>query len=144
MGRGGTRVTTVGARRNALCTLYDLYSNMEYGSPFTKPPIKEAVIPGGWVPLHNRSPFILSATEFALEYLVKNLNYTIPADIKLKLFTAGAQIVSGINIYLEFRIEGFVLFDVQILVNQPVKVNHESGSPELTVDKIYVTNRRYL
>lgn len=112
---------------------------MEYGSPFNKPNIKSTTIPGGWTPLNNKSKFIISGVEYTLEYLVKTLNYQLPANVKLQLFTSAAQIVSGVNIYLEFRIDD--LLDVQVIVNESVHFSHDNES-HLSIDRVYVTNKK--
>lgn len=110
---------------------------MEYGSPFKKPPIHTDPFPGSWTPLHDKSPFILVGAESILDHITTNFNYKLPPQLKLELFTAGAQIVSGINIYLELNVDKLY---VQALIYDPAPTKglHEH---KLKIKDIYVTEK---
>lgn len=119
---------------------------MEYGSQFDKPPINTHVYPGSWSPLHNNSSFIIESLEFLLDYIKNTLHYQLQDTVNINLFTSGAQIVSGINIYLEFRIIGSQTIDVQALINDPsvIKNKHDKieSDRKPNIDKIYITDKK--
>lgn len=111
----------------------------EYGKPFPKPKIASSAIPGAWNYLKGTSSFVNKSTEFTLNHLKNKLHYKLPSDVPITLFTAGAQIVSGINVYLEFRINSNTPFDVQVMLHDPsfiAKSNHEPS-----IDKLYVSSK---
>lgn len=115
----------------------------DYGVPFTKPPISPNVYPGSWSPLNDKSPLIVSAIEFTLEYLNKTLNYKMPDNLQVQLFTAGTQVVSGLNIYLELRIKGEETWDVQTILHDPAVIRIHNGAPSKAgIHKIYATTKR--
>ena len=118
---------------------------MEYGSPFNKPNITLHVYPGSWSRLQDNSPFIIESIEFILDYIKTSLNFSIPDNIKLNVFNVGAQIVNGINIYIEFRIIGPQNLDIQAIVNrQAIRIHNKDISENngYTIHKIYITSKK--
>lgn len=111
---------------------------MEIGKPIKRPPISKNLTPGGWTALHDKSPFIISATEFTLDHMSSSLGINIPSDVKIHLFAAGGQIVSGINTYLEFRILGDSPRDVQVLVYDAAFTKGHDHTME--IQGLYVTS----
>lgn len=116
---------------------------MEYGKPFSKPPISKTIIPGGWTQLQKDSPYIPLATGFILDHIHKVMQIRLPNELRVKLAAAGGQIVSGIDTYLEFIIPaspGVKESYVRALVYDPVVKNgkHEHS---MEVKNIFITSR---
>jgi hypothetical protein len=133
-----------GARGPHAETLYktksELMSSMaDYGQPFTKPKIASNAIPGAWNYLKGTSSFVNRSAEFTLNHLRNKLHYKLPPNVDVTLFTAGTQIVSGINVYLEFRVNSDIPLDVQVMLHDPsfiAKTGHEPS-----IDKLYVSSK---
>lgn len=112
----------------------------DYGKPFPKPKIASTAIPGAWNYLKGTSSFVSKSTEFTLNHLRNKLHYKLPQNVGITLFTAGAQIVSGINVYLEFRTIGDEPLDIQVMLHDPsfiAKTGHEPS-----IDKLYVSSKQ--
>lgn len=115
----------------------------DYGQHFERPPIHKSLIPGGWTHLWSDSPFIISAVEHTLQYISHELHYHLSPTVNVTLFKTGAQIVAGINIYLEFRLSlGQLSYDVQAELNEPAVGNDKSRFVEMNVQRIFVTSKK--
>jgi hypothetical protein len=105
--------------------------SINIGTQFQRPSISKQLKPGGWYPLANNSPFLLHATEAALNNIkLSGLNYT---NLTIKIITAATQVTNGVNVYLEFQINRSVPLYVQAIVYTPV------SSPQVKLSNLYVT-----
>jgi hypothetical protein len=75
---------------------------------------------GGWSPLKGNSPFITKSIECTIDYLASRTSIEIPDDVKVSLIASAAQIVSGINVYLELSIEAVRKYYVRSIIYTPV------------------------
>ena|SRR5437016_2100672 len=111
----------------------------DYGKPFDKPKISPNAYPGAWTYLKGTSSFVARSAEFTLNHMKNSLKYKLVPNMDITLFTAGAQIVSGVNIYLEFRIGIETPLDVQVMLHDPSFIAKENRKP--SIEKIYVSSK---
>lgn len=117
--------------------------NSYFGKIFDRPPISQNAIPGAWVKLHPKSTFIIKGMQKTLIYIKENLYSDLLDDIYIDLFSTGVQVVSGVNIYIEFRIYNSFnerLFDGKVLLHEGLKIRNGYDSGEDTkIVNIYMT-----
>ncbi len=102
-----------------------------YGNQFRPPHINKNIIPGGWTPVSTDSPFVVSSIEFMLSYISEQFKITIPSDFVVHINNCAAQVVNGINVYLNITLDGI---KVQCIVHHPIT----SLNSNLTINEIYI------
>lgn len=114
-----------------------------YGRRFHKPRLSHEVYPGSWTYLKGSSPFTTDAITYVINYLRHTLKIIIDDNPQVTIFTVGTQIVSGINIYVEFRIHSNPSLDVQALIHEPSLIAPSSNvKRNPIIEHIYATNNK--
>lgn len=111
-----------------------------HGAKFKAPKISSNAYPGGWTFLKGDSHFVAAATAMVLDHMTQDLHYPVPSPSSITIHKAGSQIVSGIKVYLEMRLNQPSM-DVQALIYHPSFMLHEQSS-EAKVEKIFISPRR--
>lgn len=112
----------------------------DHGTKFRPPKISTNSYPGGWTFLKGDSHFVASAASMVLNHMSEDLHYPVQSPSSIIVHKAGSQIVSGIKVYLEMRINQPEMY-VQALIYHPSFMLHEKSS-EAKVEKIYISSKR--
>jgi hypothetical protein len=105
---------------------------MTVGKPFPPPPIEKGVLFGGWELIKGNSEFITLSLGIVLDSL-KADGVNLGTDAKIVLSKSAAQVVNGLNIYIQFELQ-MPPHDVQAEIYFPSFLNGKHA-PRIT--KIY-------